>query len=49
VFEGAVTYSEVAELPVNEIQWMLKQAVETNDKMADELAASKRGGRMRGR
>jgi hypothetical protein len=50
VFEGASgTYSEISELPVNEIDWLLKQAVEANDKMADELAKTKRGGRMRGR
>jgi len=50
VFEGASgSYSEISELPVDEIQWMLEKAVEANDKMADELAAAKRGGKMRGR
>jgi len=50
VFEGASgTYGEIAELPVNEIRWLLEKAVEANDKMADDLAAAKRGGKMRGR
>jgi hypothetical protein len=47
VFEGAITWSEIQELPVDEIEWLFKQAQDVNDNRQSELSKSK--GSMRGR
>lgn len=41
VFEGAITWSELRESPLDEISYLLQKAIEINDEKADQLDKAK--------
>jgi len=45
VFEGAITWAEVKDCPLDEIDWLFNQAKEANDRRKAEAQESQSGAR----